>query len=318
MSQAPHTPPNMSVPRDDANEAAAPPLPAASLLPNQPHADRPLFFVMMIMVFLACLAAIATHVSYRAASDWSADLTGTSTLQIMPGSNGDISESDIERALSILRQTPDIRRAEHIDDDKAFALLQPWLGNIALPEELPVPTLIDIELRQAGQIDGALIESQLQQAGIVAQLDDHRRWSKDIAQTSRAAQLIALTALILLVCAAIATAGFATQSGLTARRTIIDVLSKVGATDTYIARLFTTRFAWIGLKAGVSGALLAGFLALIFWLISGKGSSELMPGLNLTMFDLLMLSLAPFIAAIVCALSARRTVLKTLKREGWQ
>ena len=285
------------------------------LLPTYNRADRPLFFVMMIMVFLACLAAIGTHASYRAAGNWGNDLKHSASVQVKVERNEDGAVA-AKRAAIILEQNDAVLDASPISEAQARAMLRPWLGNIDLPENLPVPFLIDLTLSPDVPFDMPALKQELSRAGLEANIDDHGRWSRDIARTARAVQLIAVTSLILLICAAIATAGFATQSGLNARRTIIDVLSQVGAKDKYIARLFTSRFAWLGLKAGVSGALLAGLIAVLFWLASGGERSPLVPGFAIDFFDLLLLVFAPFIAAIVCALSARYTVLSTLKKEA--
>lgn len=284
------------------------------LLTAHPRADRPLFFVMVIMVFLACLAATSAHASYRAAGAWGQDLKYSATVQIKPALDQD-GQALANRAVQILETLPEIARASPLSKAQSTALLRPWIGNIELPETLPIPYLIDVALTPGSTLDVSLVSALLADENIKADVDDHGRWNRDIARTARAAQIIAIGALMLLTAATMAAAGFATQSGLAARRTIIDVLSHVGARDRYIARLFTERFGWIGLKAGVCGALLAGAVAGLFWLLSGAGDSPLVPSFAIDYFDLLLLACAPFISGFVCALAARVTVLKTLAHD---
>ena len=284
------------------------------LLPRKAGADRPLFFVLMIMVFLACLSAIVTQASYDAAGRWGDDLKNSATLQVKAGM-GEDGMALAQKAAQITAARPEVRSAAPLSEDRAQDLLRPWLGGVALPEGLPVPYLVDVTLAGDTPLDVEALNAALSSAGINADIDDHGRWSRDIARTARAAQMVTLVALILLIAATIATAGFATQSGLAARKNIVDVLTQVGAQDRYIARLFTARFAWLGLIAGAAGALLAGGLALLFWFLTRRSGSAFLPGGSLASIDFAYVTIAPLIAAVVCALSARYTVLRTLKSE---
>lgn len=284
------------------------------LLPRSPGSDRPLFIVLMIMVFLACLSAIVSQACYDAAGRWGDDLKQSATVQIKPAL-GDDGEALAQLAAQIIRARDEVIAAEPLSKARSEDLLRPWLGDVTLPEGLPVPYLIDVTLKRDGALDIAALQASLIAQGIDADIDDHSRWSRDIARTARAVQMVTLTALLLLFAATIGTAGFATQSGLAARKNIVDVLTQVGAQDRYIARLFTARFAWIGLTAGAAGALLAGAIATIFWFFTRRSDSALIPGNSLSNIEYVYVIIAPLIAALVCALAARFTVLRTLQSE---
>ena len=279
------------------------------LFPPHARADRPLFVVMMIMVFLACIAAMGAQRSYKAAGDWGRGLSQSATVQLKA--------EDVATALPILESQTGIAEARIISEAESKELLRPWLGRAVLPDDLPVPYLIDLRLTNDKDFDARKTRRALEGAGIEAVVDDHQRWSRDVARTARAVQLLAMMALAFLITAAIATAIFATQAGLVARKGIIDVLTQIGARDRYIARLFTQRFGWLGLLSGIAGAILAGLLFIILSLVSGQGSDGLLPRLSMGQFDLWILFLTPILSAIICAISAGRTVRRTLStREG--
>ena len=279
------------------------------LFPPHARADRPLFLVMMIMVFLACIAAMGAQRSYQAAGDWGRGLSQSATVQLK--------SEDVANALPILNAQNGISQARVISESESKELLRPWLGGAALPDDLPVPALIDLRLTDKESFNARKSQCALKAAGIEANVDDHQRWSRDVARTARAVQLLGMMALALLITATIATAIFATQAGLVARKSIIDVLTQIGARDRYIARLFTQRFGWLGLLSGIAGAILAGILFLILSLISGQDSEGLLPRLSMGQFDLWILFLTPILSAIICAISAGRTVRRTLStREG--
>lgn len=287
------------------------PAKAAPILPDRWQDERPLFFVLMIMVFLACICAIAAHSSYRAAHQWGADLRGSATVQIHAGEGEDAAA--LQAAVILLaKEHPGIRKTRALTDDESRALLEPWLGSIGLPESLPVPALVDLELAPNADLEG--FSSTLSQRGITAEIDDHQRWGRDIDRAIRAVQILATLSLILLISATSAAAIFATQSGLAARASIINVLQQVGAAPRYIARLFIIRFARLGLLAGAAGAALSLIAALLLWLMSGDG---FLPNFALGRIEIFILILAPFLAALACAGAAGFTVLRALARSDY-
>ena len=107
-----------------------------SLLPRNPGADRPLFIVLMIMVFLACLSAIVTQACYDAAGRWGDDLKQSATVQIKPGLNQD-GEALAQMAAQIIEARAEVTAAEPLSKARSEDLLRPWLGDVTLPEGLP-------------------------------------------------------------------------------------------------------------------------------------------------------------------------------------
>lgn len=242
------------------------PASAQAILPRGGHADRPLFFVLMILVFLACLSAIAANAGFRAAGGWNADLSASASIQIPARADAAAQTRIVEIAQTI----DGISEARALTREESDALLQPWLGSLPLPEDLPVPRLVSLKLT-GGEDSLFALEAALVAENIDAQIDDHGRWSADIRRAAKAVQIIATIALILLSLATSAAAGFATQSGMAARQIIINVLQQVGASPSYVARLFIWRFGKLGATAGAAGAGLAMLIALLFWLMSGRG-----------------------------------------------
>lgn len=285
-----------------------------SILPTSWRQDRPLFLVMAILAFLACLSALSVRTTYRAAGTWGDDLRNAATIQIKVQLDQDgkaLSEDVAQYMLS----RPEVRLARPLSEGRARDLLRPWLGDVPLPDGLPVPMLVEVVLNNGAQLDTEAIQADFQAMGVIALIDDHSRWSRDISRAAAAAQTVAISALLLLVLASVAAAGFATEAGLAARQNIVRVLSQVGATPKYIARLFTGRFLMLGIKAGTLGALLAAAAAGLFWYAThqGRGLNTFIPSLRLEQADIFILILCPFLTGLVCAVSARFTVLRSLK-----
>jgi len=283
----------------------------AALLPPDSGRDRPLFFVAAILVFLACLAAIGARGAWTASAQWTADLQGAMTLQIRPVDDRD-AQADAEAAAELATGLDGITGARARTRAQSESLLAPWLGN-DLPSDIPVPILVDIVLDNGAVPPVAALQSALEDAGIVADVDDHARWIDAVARTTRLARLLALGLLALIVGAAAAVIAFAARASLAARRDVADALHLVGAEDSYIAALFERRFFTLGMKAGLAGALFAAAITLLVAFGGGAGSAYFLPVLAIQPIETLALLAAPLIAGLIASLSARLAVAEDLK-----
>lgn len=286
-----------------------------SLLPKDKRHDWPLLIVMTIMAFLAGLALLLSAMSIRATNYWQDDLKQTATVQIFTEDNTD-RDQVLLSALEILDAQSGGLNAKAVSEEKSRDMLRPWLGDLTLPEDLPLPILISLETGPGQNIDANNIKQALATKGISANVDDHSRWATRINRATRTAQISSLFILLLVFAASVATSGFATQSALESRRSVIKVLTQVGAKDNFIARLFVSKFFSLGLKAGVIGSLGALIFAILIRLfVGGQRESALFPNMSLSGSDIFLLVLLPVIFGIISAGSAGWTSLQILKRD---
>lgn len=293
----------------------APPRPAR-LLPPAPGADRPLLFVIAIIVALAAASAMATRATFDAAAQWTADLAGSMTVQVRPGADGD-PVAAAERAAALARDLPGVTSAEPVARAELERLLEPWFGRGGLPGDAPLLGLVDIHVDALTPPSAAGLESALSAAGLTVAVDDHTEWTRQVRDAANAMRLLAVGVLVTLVVGAVAVTSFATRASLAARRDVVEVLHMVGARDGFIADAFTRRFLGLGLRAGLLGAVFAGISAIGVQTI-GAGASlapaaDFMPQLSVGRADMVILALTPLAAAGVAAATARETVLRVLK-----
>lgn len=302
----------------------APPHKAAPLLPPAPDSDRPLFFVVAIIVALACASAIVARSAWSAADAWTAGLDGAMTVQVRsdagnspgdnPGARAENTANITAQAEAALRSVAGVTSARALDASELDALLKPWFGDDGAPAGAPLPILIDVQLDTIAPAVVSDLTAALERAGIDASVDDHESWARDLRRAAGAARTLALSTFALLVAAAIAVTSFATRTSLAARADVVDVLHLVGADDTYIASEFTRRFLGLGVRAGLLGATLAFAAALAAFLLTRGGGDDFLPSFRFARLDVIILALAPLASATVAAFTARETVLRTLKR----
>lgn len=281
--------------------------PGPLLPPNEARAAS-LGFVVAVLCFLACVAALAAVAADRAAGGWTREIRAEATVQVSPGP-GETGAAAAARAAETLAGLPGVEEAAALERDQAEALLRPWLGE-AILEDLPLPHLVTVRLDSERPATPELLRRALAEEGLQASVDDHSIWLEDVARASLTVTLAAGLVFLLTSAAAAAAVVFATTAGLQARRDLVEVLSLTGATDSYVAGVFQARFAWLAALAGLAGALAAAAFGAA--LILFGGGEGLTPALPLAWTDLLIVSPCPLLAASLAALAARFTVLRLL------
>ena len=283
------------------------------LLSSQSDNARSLIVVLAIMAFLAALALLFSLSADRLRKNWQGELERSATIQIMVDSP-ELREAKIETALEVLKAALPNATLTPMSQAKSQDLLKPWLGNLDLPDDLPLPTLISIELEDGTVIVPGRLTSALSDEGLIAEVDDHSRWSDQIRKSGRGLKASALALLALIFGAGIAVSGFATQAALSAQRDVIRVLVQVGAEDDFISKLFIKQAGIRGLKGGLTGVSLGAITALLLSLRRAK-ETALLPDLGLHWTDGFFLLLLILSFTLICALAAGITAYRLLRRE---
>jgi len=281
-------------------------------LPGGDGRDRSLVFVVAVLCFLACLTVFAAIAGDRAAQGWRQDLAASATVQVRPSGRETPSEA-AARAAEVLAGVRGVVEAKVLDRAEAERLLEPWLGRGNIPEDLPLPRLVTIDLDPTAPAPPEALRAALRTAGVDADLDDHSRWTTEVERAGLVVRTAALFACALTAAAAAAVIAFATRAGLAARRDVVEVLHLSGAHDRFVAGLFQRRFASLAARAGVFGAAAAVAVAAGARLLGGQ--QGITPVLPLEWLDLLAAAPCPILAALVAAWSARGTALAILRAE---
>lgn len=278
-------------------------------------------WIVAFIVFLAALALAATLVVGEAVSAWNQGLSNAVTVQVPPPADTDAAAARqrVEDTLAALRAMPEVAGADPVPADKIRALLEPWLGAGAGLEELPLPVLIDVRLKEAGRVDLAAMKQRLETISAEISLDSHRLWLDELIGRVRLAQMVAVGVVLLNALAAVGTVVFATRTGLMVHLRIIEVLHLMGATDRYIARQFAMQALRLGLRGGLIGIVPA-LVALVLvtrvggdWM-GGDFGGWLGPDVALRPWQWASLLLVPLVTAGIAVVTAWRTVMRTLER----
>lgn len=236
--------------------------PRAPTIPlDRDATGRFLPYIIAALTLLATLMLVLAQGLTGALSSWRSELDGRATIQILPLDNSAAPlATRVELALSIARASPMVRSAEPIEPEKMQVLLEPWLGDQALPEDLPIPVLIDLQLASSTEL-AELKQSLAVVAG--ATLDDHGHWLDEVRQLAELGAGISLLLLAFILAATALMLILLVRAGLSTHRDVIELLHLVGATDAFIIRQFRRHMLMLAGQGALLGLLLAVLLLVL-------------------------------------------------------
>lgn len=280
---------------------------------DESRGTRAMMWIMAIMLFLTVLAAALGLGTRGAAALLDRQLAGRLTVQIVEP-RAVRREAQAAAALAVLRASPDVARATAIGRAELATLLRPWLGSEGDDPDLPIPALIDVDLRRASDAAVARVTRAVRAVAPAARIDRHAAWMSPVSRFMTMLTGLAGGLVLLMAAATAAVVILGARAGLETHRDTIEVLHMMGSTDVQVARLFQRRVALDTLLGGLVGSVLAGaIVAMIGFQLATLGS-DLLGGLTLGLSDWLLLAALPFAFALLATLAARLSVLRALRR----
>jgi cell division transport system permease protein len=218
--------------------------------------------------------------------------------------------ANLDTLLRAVKSAPGVVSADAVPEAEMRRTLQRWLGPGAASDELPVPALINFDLRSGADL--AVIQSRITAVSPEARVAAHRETVRPLLNSLRLLQWVALGLVLLLSAAAAAAVVLAARGALDTNRSTIDVMHGVGATDLQVTHLFQRRIAIDALTGSLIGAAAAALVLLL--LATGAAfAGQLTGGATLGLTDFVILALLPLALTILATWVARAAVLAALR-----
>jgi len=274
--------------------------------------SRAMTWIMAIMLLLTVLAAATGLGMVNAAAALDRQLAGRLTVQVV---DADPAKRDRDTAavMAALAQMPAVKRATPVDRGRLTELLRPWLGDASSDADVPLPSLIDVDMSVPSEESAARVAAGVRAVAPSARVDAQSRWLSPVADFMRTMIAAALALVLLMAAATSAAVLLAVRAGLETHRDTIAILHILGSTDVQVARLFQRRIALDTVVGGAIGTVAA---MIATWAITrqmaGMGSG-LLSGAVLGQRDWLLLAALPIVFALVATIAARIAVLRRLR-----
>ena len=307
-----NTPPvpdgNLALPDDDLRPSGDL---AANLSPPA-RLSGPIPWVIAILIALVVIAAAGGLSLRNLANNARADLADAVTVQIIEADLEARSQQS-EAAAEALGAHPLVTSVRVVPEGELQELLEPWLGQGAASENVPIPALIDVELsRRASADELAQLQTALDEAleplGGGARVDAQSQWLRPVYDALSALQYLALALIALVSIATAAAVWLASRNAFTNHRETVEIIHLLGGTDSQVTRIFERPVireaafgAFIGLVIGLAAVWLLGqqFASLDSGMVGGGG-------LRLT--DWLIIAAIPVGGVLLALITGRITI----------
>jgi len=244
--------------------------------------------IMSFSIFIIAAAGLALANSARL---FERSVEARYSIEVPAGS------ARLPQLLDAMRASADVTNLKPVPESAMRDTLRRWLGPLASSSDLPVPALINFDLKPGA--NPAAVATRVQAIEPAATVEAHRDSVAPVLQSLRALQWIAIV--------------LAARSALDTHRTTIEVLHGIGATDHQITGLIQRKIAIDSLAGSLGGAIAA---ALVLALLA-TGSAflgQLSGGATLGWADLALLAVLPFALTALATVIARSAVLARLRQ----
>jgi cell division transport system permease protein len=276
-------------------------------------ASRFLPVVFGLMVYLAGLALAAVLVLSGAVEQISQQGIDALTVEVPPDEAGE-TEAQVARVIELLGANPDVAAARPVSDGEMSTLLEPWLGETRLPDDLPLPRLVDVTLAPGAEIDASALAASLAAEVPGVRIDDPKAWLDRLGTFGRSLALVAGVIIAFVVVATAVMAVVSTRMAIAVHRDLVELLHLMGARDVFIARQFQFQAFRVGLIGGVAGATLAAITLIGLEQAAQRLDAVLFIETSLLPAGYAAIAGLPVLAALLAMLTARAAALGALRR----
>ena len=274
----------------------------------------PMPWIIAIILFLTILSAAAALALGHALSQMRGELAGGYTIQLV---EADAAKRDaqVEALKALLAKDAHVDHFNIVPRAQLRKQLEPWIGGALAQDELPIPALIDVTVKQGtAQQQIATMTTAIRQVAPSARVDAHQSYLAPVEETMRVMMWLAVALVVLMMFVTGAVVTLAMRSAHETHRPTIDIMHLLGATDIQVARLFQRRMAFDALFGGAVALIAA--LPLL-WLLGNRISaaqSELLGMMTVPVFYWGIIVMIPLAGVLYAVLVARITVQRTLER----
>lgn len=272
-------------------------------------------YMYLFVVVLAMVMAINTMVT-----NWEKDILGAVTIQVSPiedeNKKIDITktEEQLNKVLQYVENAKGVKSVHILDNKTVERLMTPWLGNKIDVESLPIPRLLDVQLKEDAEINYDEMTQGLHKVSANTSIDNHRLWLNRLLKFAASLKTLALCVLLMVAGICAFSIYYSARTSLGINLNSIEILHIIGAKDDYIAKQYAKSYAKIGFFSGVIGLI---FAIPSIVLVSKYGistGSGLLNGAGLSAFHWFFMMTTPLFSLLYAMGTAYYTVRKSLEK----
>ncbi len=286
------------------------------------HRDDAQRFLPWIIALMSGLVALMLCTAMTL-NQWSgahtANYNSQITIHIPNKENASDKADDIVRStLKALNTSGLVTHATRVEQKDMLNLLEPWLGDDETLKELPLPVLVEAELKlgetpEETQASLVKIETMLHAVSESIEVHSYAGWVEKFGQFSYILQIIVAALIICILGSLAAMIIFVSRATMKLHAKSVLLLHSIGADDPYIAKQFQYNALKMALRGAIPGIIVSGLLYLLLDIFVTRLNAPMIPSLHFSYGHIIMLLLLPVLAGIIALFSARFAAMKQLR-----
>jgi cell division transport system permease protein len=294
-----------------------------SLVPSARYPVTALAVAIAVMSLVATLTLAGVLLVGKAAEGWRSEVGAEFTVQVRPGGAGEDIEARLAAIADVARATSGVTSARVLSLDETKALLEPWLGEGRMIDDLPVPRLVALTIDPAAPPDVARLAAAIEATAPGATLDTHRQWQGEVVRLAGLLEWLGNAIIVVIVAASAVLVAATARAAIDATRDTIEVLYLAGADDGFIVRTVELRLLAVAVKAALAGFIAALFVLLVLAAADTAGFDGRIPSAirSLAFADaggalgmVVRLAIAPAALVAVAAVTAHLAIGRILRQ----
>ena len=274
-------------------------------------------FITAFMVFLACITLATAIIGNDLTTDWDRRMSNNITIQVLPDMRNKNPDKEIEERIKniteILKQTPGIKSSYAMSLKETTELLKPWLGDIGKNKlDIPLPRIITVEVSDIIPLNIKALTDEIKNYSHLITIETYETWMSEFTKTLSALQTLLGLIIILILTTTGITICYATKSGLTTNKNVIEVMHMVGAQNSYISKHFSNQMMQLSITGGIIGYIISCISIMIIKHFAQNIDGGIISNFNFSTELYWYILLIPITAGIISKLTAIFTINKTL------
>ena len=287
------------------------------------HQDEGTGFLIVLVGLMAFLSTVVLSFSFTlntVMDGWSQGLENKITLEIPAkidqstlrgaGEMKKIQAAIIEK----MSQLDAIKTITPVEEKKLQTLVQSWLGQSTFIEDLPMPSLISLELHDSAPEIITSLTQVIHDVDKHTIIDTHETWLDDLLKLTRSMQSGIIAIVLVIAMTTVAAIAGAMKSQIEIHRDDVELLHLMGARDQYITGQFVRHAGILSLFGALGGLVSALCIMTVIGFIFKDQDYGFLPKAAIHWGDIGALCLLPLVICGISAGSARYTVMQVLQR----
>ena len=277
-----------------------------------------LAWIAMLMTFVATLTLFASMSLTNIISHWNGVISGSLTIQqptydLLGLDRQEDALKELQAISELLEQQSFVESFHILDDAQMEALMSPWLGDLSQMNELPIPKLIDVQLKKDIPFSLEMLKNEINVLAPYAKVDSHRIWLSHLVDIAGGIQKTIFVIIVLLILTTAFTVIYTTRSTLLLQENTLDLLQLMGAKDSSIAFGVASNSFSKGFWGALMGLLFAlPIVGIVVTLVGAQPDSLFNQG-ALSNFQWLIVLSLPFVVALLSFATALLTAFRKLR-----